>query len=82
MIPGLGLASKVVGFVLELIIRNQVRRDELKKSFQEFVTATAKDTQVATDLHEDYKNMKGEPWTENESSDELNDKKNKGSSIT
>ena len=60
MIPGLGIAAKIVGFVLEMVVKNQIRRDELKKSFQEFFSASAKDTEVSGELHRDFERMKEE----------------------
>lgn len=62
MIPGLGIIEKLITFGLDLFIRNRAKREELKRSFDQFFRASAKDSQVSSDLKNQYDDMRSQPW--------------------
>jgi hypothetical protein len=68
MIPGLELILKLVGFGLDLFVRNREKREALRESFDKFFRASAKDSQVSSDLKNEHDNMRSGPWKKNETS--------------
>ena len=63
MIPALALLEKIVGFALDIFVKNQARREELRKNYERFFKASAKDSQKSAEMHEDYEKLrKDESW--------------------
>ena len=58
------LLSKLFGFGLDFFVRNQAKKEEFKRSFDEFFKRSGRDSQKSTDLHIDEKTMKDGPWTQ------------------
>ncbi len=62
MIPGLELIEKLVGFGLDLFIRNRAKREDLRRSFERFFKESGRDSQVSSDLKREHDNMRTGPW--------------------
>lgn len=58
---------KIVGYGLEIFVKNSARRDAIMKSFRAFFKESNKDSQVSADLREEYEAMKEvDPWLDQE----------------
>lgn len=52
------LVSKVVGFGLDLFIRNRAQREQLKANFDAFVRKFDTDSRESGNMHKEYGDMK------------------------
>lgn len=66
MIPGLALIEKLVVVGLNLFVENRERRRKLKENFDKFFKRSSNDSDVSSDLKNQYSKMRKEEWKENQ----------------
>ena len=60
--PGLGLIEKIVFFAIDLFVRNRLKREEYRRSFDEFFKKAGTDSQRAVGMHKGHGKIRKEEW--------------------